>query len=959
MTKLSGGERRRVALCRLLLQEPDLLLLDEPTNHLDAESVAWLERFLKEYPGTVVAVTHDRYFLDNVAGWILELDRGAGIPWEGNYSSWLDQKRKRLAVEEKQESARQRTLQRELEWVHLAPRARQAKGKARLAAYEKMLAEEGREKLENIEIYIPPGPAAGHRGHRGRAPAQGLRRQPADRRPLVQAPPAGIVGVIGANGAGKTTLFRMITGQETPDGGSLRIGTDAGGVKQQGRCPARQHEKDRGKHPPHTRGSLPEQEQRQGDRGSRHESPGQGAPAPQGFARAAHEVGPPEDPVQRIPRIPPAAAANSAAKSTERRPSRTAPRARGPAAARPRASDRSRHSVRISSTDSVRSSASRSSPGRWASRTKLRRLPSRRRRFARDECFITTWTMSGTYVGGGTLDPESHLYISDRSRRSSRATVDAFSPVSSRSRRNSARNENSRGASAVRAFIPFSTRFPPGFHHDTRAVAHPTTGGRRWASAGTPPGNRAPWRSSMRAVRPVVLAMLAAMAVSCPMSRIDDPRGGNVAISHAANDQEHPAVISDGSGAAIIVWSDQQMHAQKVDADLAFQWGSQGVVVTSADGWQQSPSICTDGSGGVIVAWEDCRNGTDNRDIYVQRIGSSGTPAWPANGISLTSEGGDQLTVAIAPDGSGGAIAAWVTGESGSGTQDIVAQRVDKDGVVQWTANGVPVAAAAGNQYGPTLCPDGAGGVIVVWQDRRTAESDIYAQRISAGGAAQWAANGIAACSTVGDQSWSTAVPDGLGGAIIAWEDTPFVNSDIYAQRVDGSGALLWAAGGVAIAVADRTQQAPTIIPDGAGSFILAWTDYRSGIDTDVYAQKVTGAGTALWTANGVAVCDDVDSQRDPHLAADGAGGAFVTWEVYREYYDIYAQRVNSGGEVRWTAEGVAICTLEESQWDARIVPVNGFAGAVIAWTDFRNVPLGYGRDLYADVVSAEGTRRY
>ena len=162
VTKLSGGERRRIALCRLLLQKPDLLLLDEPTNHLDAESVAWLERYLKEYTGTVVAVTHDRYFLDNVAGWILELDRGAGIPWEGNYSSWLEQKQGRLAQEEKTESARQRTLQRELEWVRMAPRARQAKGKARLAAYEKLLAEESAQKLDQIEIYIPPGPRLGN-----------------------------------------------------------------------------------------------------------------------------------------------------------------------------------------------------------------------------------------------------------------------------------------------------------------------------------------------------------------------------------------------------------------------------------------------------------------------------------------------------------------------------------------------------------------------------------------------------------------------------------------------------------------------------------------------------------------------------------------------------------------------------------------------------------------------------
>ncbi|TMQ52283.1 MAG: energy-dependent translational throttle protein EttA [Candidatus Eisenbacteria bacterium] len=221
---LSGGERRRVALCRLLLQRPDLLLLDEPTNHLDAESVAWLERFLKEYPGTVVAVTHDRYFLDNVAGWILELDRGAGIPWEGNYSSWLDQKRQRLAVEEKQASARQRTLERELEWVRMAPRARQAKGKARLAAYERMIAEETERLPETVEIYVPPGPRLGKLA----IEAEGLRKAYGENVLFddlsFKLPPGGIVGVIGPNGAGKTTLFRIIVGQEKADAGALRVG---------------------------------------------------------------------------------------------------------------------------------------------------------------------------------------------------------------------------------------------------------------------------------------------------------------------------------------------------------------------------------------------------------------------------------------------------------------------------------------------------------------------------------------------------------------------------------------------------------------------------------------------------------------------------------------------------------------------------------------------------------------
>ena len=221
---LSGGERRRVALCRLLLSSPDLLLLDEPTNHLDAESVLWLERFLADYKGTVVAVTHDRYFLDNVAGWILELDRGRGIPFQGNYSSWLEQKQERLAQEEKQESARRRTLARELEWVRSSPRARHAKAKARLGAYERLYAEEQNVKLDGVEIHIPSGPRLGDVV----IDADGVRKGFGDRLLVddltFSLPPAGIVGVVGPNGAGKTTLFRMIAGEEQPDDGMLRIG---------------------------------------------------------------------------------------------------------------------------------------------------------------------------------------------------------------------------------------------------------------------------------------------------------------------------------------------------------------------------------------------------------------------------------------------------------------------------------------------------------------------------------------------------------------------------------------------------------------------------------------------------------------------------------------------------------------------------------------------------------------
>ena len=221
---LSGGEKRRVALCRLLLRKPDILLLDEPTNHLDAETVAWLEHHLHQYPGTVIAVTHDRYFLDNVAGWILELDRGHGIPWKGNYSSWLEQKNERLRLEEKSESHRQKTLQRELEWIRMTPKARQVKSKARISAYEKLLTRESASQAGDLEIYIPPGPRLGNLVVEAEDVSKGYGNRLLVENMSFFLPPGGIVGVVGPNGAGKTTLFKMITDQETPDAGSIRIG---------------------------------------------------------------------------------------------------------------------------------------------------------------------------------------------------------------------------------------------------------------------------------------------------------------------------------------------------------------------------------------------------------------------------------------------------------------------------------------------------------------------------------------------------------------------------------------------------------------------------------------------------------------------------------------------------------------------------------------------------------------
>jgi ATP-binding cassette ChvD family protein len=221
---LSGGERRRVALCRLLLQKPDILLLDEPTNHLDAETVGWLEQHLQRYEGTVIAVTHDRYFLDNVAGWILELDRGHGIPWKGNYSSWLDQKQKRLRQEEKTETERQKTLERELEWIRMSPKGRHAKSKARISSYEALLSQESEKRSKDLEIYIPPGPRLGDVVIEAEGVSKSYGNRLLFENMTFAVPPGGIVGIVGPNGAGKTTLFRMITGQEQPDAGTIRVG---------------------------------------------------------------------------------------------------------------------------------------------------------------------------------------------------------------------------------------------------------------------------------------------------------------------------------------------------------------------------------------------------------------------------------------------------------------------------------------------------------------------------------------------------------------------------------------------------------------------------------------------------------------------------------------------------------------------------------------------------------------
>ncbi len=376
------------------------------------------------------------------------------------------------------------------------------------------------------------------------------------------------------------------------------------------------------------------------------------------------------------------------------------------------------------------------------------------------------------------------------------------------------------------------------------------------------------------------------------------------------------------------------------------------VPICTAAGEQDHPASVSDGAGGAIVTWVDRRNGYGG--IYAQRISATGTVLWTADGVALCTIVGNQLAPAIAPDGTGGAIVAWQDDRGGAG-YDVYAQRVSAGGAIQWTADGVALCAAAGNQWSPVIAPDGAGGAIVAWQDQRSSsDDDVYAQRISAAGAVQWTADGVALCTAAGWQESLAMTADGAGGAIVAWDDYRAGNYDIYAQKVSAAGAVQWTAGGVAICAAAGGQYSPAIAADspaaGSGA-IVTWFDQR-GSDYDVYAQRISPAGTVQWTANGVALCTAAGHQYYPAIVADASGTAIVAWFDQRgASYDIYAQKLSAAGAVQWAANGVALCTAPGTQWYPAIV-ANGAGGALVAWTDSRNAT----QDVYAQQVAGDGT---
>jgi hypothetical protein len=433
-----------------------------------------------------------------------------------------------------------------------------------------------------------------------------------------------------------------------------------------------------------------------------------------------------------------------------------------------------------------------------------------------------------------------------------------------------------------------------------------------------------------------------------------DPHINN-AICTASNDQISSAVISDGERGAIVTWEDRRsgtydIYAQRINAVGVVQWAGNGVAICTAGGDQYTPAITSDGAGGAIITWVDFRGGTYS-DIYAQRINASGVAEWAGNGVAICTAANSQTVATITSDSAGGAIITWQ--DLRSGVLDIYAQRINASGVVQWATNGVTICGAANKQEYPTIASDAAGGAIITWQDNRTGNYDIFAQRINAGGTVQWSDNGIAICAEADNQVYPNIIDNGAGDAIITWFDVRSgTYPDIYAQRINASGVPLWTNSGVAICTAASFQQFPMPVSDGAGGAIIAWADYRGG-NFDIYAQRVDVSGAALWTTDGVAICTMPYGQFSHAIISDGAGGAIITWQDYRNdtNSDIYAQRINAGGVVQWTSNGIAISAAANDQHTPAIT-IDGAGGAIITWWDYRN---GTTADIYAQQVNSNG----
>jgi len=428
----------------------------------------------------------------------------------------------------------------------------------------------------------------------------------------------------------------------------------------------------------------------------------------------------------------------------------------------------------------------------------------------------------------------------------------------------------------------------------------------------------------------------------------------NIPICTATDDQWNSELVSDGADGAIIIWCDKRsgnddIYAQRINANGKVLWTTDGVpICTAADRQYVSHSV-SDGTGGAIITWEDYRN-VGSPDIYAQRINANGKVLWTTDGVLICTVAGDRYNPELVSDGAGGAIITW--NDYRSGSSDIYAQRINANGEVLWITNGVPICTAMNSQYSPQLVIDGTGGAIIMWDDYRSGSPDIYAQRINANGEVLWTTDGVPICTATNEQLYPQLVSDDAGGAIITWQDKRSGNDDIYAQRINANGEVLWTTDGVSICTASNEQLYPQLVSDDAGGAIITWQDKRGG-NIDIYAQRINANGAVLWTTDGMVISTATGEQWYPQLVSDDVGGAIITWQDKRSdiLNDIYAQRVNPNGEVLWTTDGVSLCTATNEQLYPQLVS-NGPGGAIITWQDKRSG----NDDIYAQNVNFDGT---
>jgi len=456
---------------------------------------------------------------------------------------------------------------------------------------------------------------------------------------------------------------------------------------------------------------------------------------------------------------------------------------------------------------------------------------------------------------------------------------------------------------------------------------------------------------------PLVLAAFAS-GLTVSASAQWQPHGVGVCTANFA--QVTPVACSDGAGGVIIAWSDARfgdgldIYAQWLDQDGVPQWTVDGVLVCAAPEAQTSPVIVTDEAGGAIIAWDDRRFGNANVDVYAQRVSAAGSTLWTPNGLAICSAVNIQHNLVIARHGAGATIV-WHDYRFNFNAADLYAQRVDDLGAAIWSVDGVAVTDAANHQGSPRIVGDGAGGAVVAWLDFRSgSQYDVYVQRLDNNGVGLWTFNGVALCTAANSKFNPEMVTDGAGGAIVVWQDYRDVgNPGIYAGRVDNAGFAVWSPVGVALCTAVGVQDVPAIASDGAGGAIAAWDDSRSGISIDMYAQQVSSSGVTGWATDGVAICTAAASQTNPVVTPDGAGGAIVAWEDYRNSNaDIYARRVDASGTTQWAVDGVVVSVTAGDQWRPTMI-TDGAGGAIAAWMDER---YGIYQDIFSQRIPADGS---